>query len=819
MKKRIISLILVVATLLLTLTGCGFNYAKADLTKYATLSSDFRAALTNESISFKDATFGTTEATRWEKVEDKLAAALLSIAEAEDTKYEGNPAKYDSIVYRYFAVTEDGQVFLTANMDPSKSTSLQLGLTTLEGLNKSISDAFLGHEGEIGKFYNTSAEVLVGKNDVISVTYTDKDGKLHEYVTVTVSDLSFTELLGKKFGDTVETATVKTTTGEGDSATTEVTATYTDVKINSMIKDAVTTSATAANDLIFVTYTATIEYTPAEGVTVDKIVGADGHEYKLDSTGKYTYTVTMAPLLLGEADSGDTKTFKGQLVGKNTGSVTIPSTTDIKETITVTPKPATEGAEVENITETLSVKYSSVKINWIVKDGFGIAEDGSYTGGVSFEYTADKDSTSDKDILGNTVKLEKDKTKLTYYVFPVSRVDVPELDVAVNDDGTYASVSGLDAKDIIRKYHATLLASETIIPDDHEHEADDDHSEFTTYFLACVASDAYKNGDKTLKTLLEELDVLLKASTGTHTKNEAALEKAITALETAQKNLAKDTSEEGSAAKDNLKKAVETARSDYDEAKTESDKTEKEVNDKIDEILACTGGEKAIADAIVEDYTKYQYKLLEDEYKSAVDKEVFADIMELANKYFTCDLNALPKSAVKAAKKSIMNTYKNTFYTGTTSTGSGSTATSKTNYETYNGDFDAFLIAAVKKEMGTTAEITIEKANEYVDTKAREAVRDIMMIYALAEEFDLKLTKEEIKEHKNYYKKTEYQREIYAAYGIMSNYTLDDYLNAMQFDKVMNYFLEEGTDDSANPNAVQYKNIKYKLETEQTESK
>ena len=39
MKKRIISLILVVAMAFLALTGCAYNYAKDDMSKYATFKS------------------------------------------------------------------------------------------------------------------------------------------------------------------------------------------------------------------------------------------------------------------------------------------------------------------------------------------------------------------------------------------------------------------------------------------------------------------------------------------------------------------------------------------------------------------------------------------------------------------------------------------------------------------------------------------------------------------------------------------------------------------------------------------------------------
>jgi hypothetical protein len=55
MKKRIISLILVVAMAFLTLTGCAYNYAKDDMTKYAEFDANaFFKALTETGINITD---------------------------------------------------------------------------------------------------------------------------------------------------------------------------------------------------------------------------------------------------------------------------------------------------------------------------------------------------------------------------------------------------------------------------------------------------------------------------------------------------------------------------------------------------------------------------------------------------------------------------------------------------------------------------------------------------------------------------------------------------------------------------------------------
>ena len=85
MKKRIISLILVVVMSLLTLSGCAYSYEKDDMSKYATFDSEaFFKALTDGKITIADATFGTDEEGRWEKVADDIFTTLGKNADTDE---------------------------------------------------------------------------------------------------------------------------------------------------------------------------------------------------------------------------------------------------------------------------------------------------------------------------------------------------------------------------------------------------------------------------------------------------------------------------------------------------------------------------------------------------------------------------------------------------------------------------------------------------------------------------------------------------------------------------------------------------------------
>jgi hypothetical protein len=175
--------------------------------------------------------------------------------------------------------------------------------------------------------------------------------------------------------------------------------------------------------------------------------------------------------------------------------------------------------------------------------------------------------------------------------------------------------------------------------------------------------------------------------------------------------------------------------------------------------------------------------------------------------------NKLPARAVRQARKAILNVYKNAFYTGTT--GSGANAIS--NYQAY-ANFDAYLVATIGSELKTT--VTIEEAEAYIDQLAEKTVSELIMIYIIAEQYGLELTKQEKKDYKKIYKNMEAIVEVYGSYGVYNKYiygesldpttqTLQDYLNGKQFDKIMDFFLAE--DERYDGPSVKYTNINFSV--------
>ena len=105
MKKRIISLALVIVMLLSLLCSCTFDYAKRDLTKYATFNAtEFAAALQNLVIA--DGDFGHNLTERNKKVLDTIFAALASDAGTDTKSYDVAVGEYDVLYYGYYVTFE-----------------------------------------------------------------------------------------------------------------------------------------------------------------------------------------------------------------------------------------------------------------------------------------------------------------------------------------------------------------------------------------------------------------------------------------------------------------------------------------------------------------------------------------------------------------------------------------------------------------------------------------------------------------------------------------------------------------------------------------
>ncbi len=358
--------------------------------------------------------------------------------------------------------------------------------------------------------------------------------------------------------------------------------------------------------------------------------------------------------------------------------------------------------------ETVDVTYSGITINWVVESGANIPTF-TYTNTASTKVSPAEPYTEDSG------KIDLKDIELTYYVFPVYYNTLPV-------------------------YTAYTLLTEVY------------GSSLSTSSLHMFSTDKYSEKIAELASLLKTLADLEKAET--------------TAKETYEKKQAAiDTAGGEDKATAAQKTARDNAYTDYVVAQGEVEDKQKEVDKQIAAVYAI---EDDVEGKIIEAYEKSIRKNLKDKYDTYIKYSLATEIYKLIEEHTT--VTALPKKAVNNAYDALMDSYKESFYTGTDSS---SSSTSQSYYSKYNGSFKDFLMA----ETNTT---TYNDAKAAVKTEAEDAVKPIVQIYAAAQALDLVYTD---KEYKDTIKNTNL--------GTYEDYYGESNIKAAeQIDKILDYYLE-----------------------------
>ncbi len=328
--------------------------------------------------------------------------------------------------------------------------------------------------------------------------------------------------------------------------------------------------------------------------------------------------------------------------------------------------------------------------NFTVK--YAVTEEGKEL--VSFKYAPYTEETKDKELtpdnLVNSTKkvtIPKD-AELTYHIYPVF----------------YYQVSDITALSILHEAFA---------------------SKITATSLEILESEEYKNGDKTVKALVEELvKIYSKDET---TKYDNATKTAKTAEETAQKaydaaakvvaDAGANATEEQKTAEANAKTALDEAKAAHEKAKTQQ-KTDAKA--KIEEILKATKAEAdPIADVVVKEYREDLYHTEKETYDSAIIEKLGDAIWELISD--SVKVTGYPETLVKETVEHITNEYEYKFYKENTSTSSNA----ESNYSAYDGDFNKYLIATLKAD-------SKDDIPAKLNAEAKELVKPIIQLYVVA---------------------------------------------------------------------------------------
>ena len=270
----------------------------------------------------------------------------------------------------------------------------------------------------------------------------------------------------------------------------------------------------------------------------------------------------------------------------------------------------------------------------------------------------------------------------------------------------------------------------------------------------------------------------------------------------------------------NADKAVTDATSSEKEEKEKArDEAEKKLTDAIKEIVDLAG-----ADTIKEEYRKYAYETLEKEYNNEIKDNLSAAVWKLAKDNFK--VTSYPEKLVDECFKALYEQEEYTFHTGnytSSSSSSSSDSTKESNFKHYGGSFDAYLMAS-------TGTKTVAEAEEKLRADARAKVEPLLLLYLMADAYELRVTNEQFKEYTkdkkalaehilhqeidedtnidNLYDYKDYVNGVsYYGYQIIPAYGETNIRNAYQADILFDEILDRTETDGK----VTYKNLTYTI--------
>ena len=563
------------------------------------------------------------------------SCGAFSFAEEDLSAY----ATFDEAAFRD-ALTkieiEDGD--FTTNEDTRVKKLAEKIYTSLVSAVTANAKSYAGDKLESG---------VIGDRDVVYFCYyaTDADGNVYMFSNMKESTLTSSDH-NVKLGaiDEDDELEVKIAAALKGLDITDV---YYSMKTASDLDD----KSVKAGDTIVVSFTR--EYTV-------KTTGEDGKESVTAYTDKAVYhTITLTA---GDAIS--------DILLNTNNTVQVGSSVKVKEG-DVTKDTFTIAEEVNG--EMRDCTYSSFKIEWLV-DKTGTPVKVTHT-----PYDAEKKVQPDS-LYTSGQKIYLNDTELTYHVYPVYRLEIPET----------------GAESILE-----LIVGKNISD---------------TYFEAFENENYKFADDKKLSdiiTALKDLWAEKYEADSDLDKKKDAYDAAKKALDDAKKNTATTAADKAA-----LQETLDAAEKAYVEARRAAIKAE------IAKILAATNDnadDKSMADAIVEEYNENVRHSLTETYNSEITKAVQKAVWELIDKHVK--VTGYPEQLVEDYCDHLYNSYEYKFYKGDYST---SSTNKESNYAHYNGDFDKYLYDAVK------AKDHKGDVDAAIKAEAEDAIEPLIKLYVVS---------------------------------------------------------------------------------------
>lgn len=284
---------------------------------------------------------------------------------------------------------------------------------------------------------------------------------------------------------------------------------------------------------------------------------------------------------------------------------------------------------------------------------------------------------------------------------------------------------------------------------------------------------SFEGKEDEIKTL-NDLKTALEKAESDVTDAEKAVDDAKVSLEDVEVDDPSETEQESI---DAAKETLEQKENALKQRKKDRDEAQEALDEAIEEFY-----ETVSAKTIVKEYEQSVYDKLLAEYNTEI-KEKLAKIIweQMLEK---AEVKTPSNKAIKPVYDILIDAHRYTFSTGNFS--SSDSSGTETNYHRFKGNFDNYL-----KYVEGVGDADVVKAKDKVWARAEAYVSDIFVIYYVAELYGQKLASGDMNEYKQ-----ELDNRYSGYYSDMVDYYGKHNVEAaVQFDKLMNYFLDWETDD------------------------
>lgn len=668
MKKRILCLVLAVvligsAVFFFTygkLTA-SYPYAEKDMSKYVNIASkEFVEALYTGARE--------PEAVSDDTVRYAIAAAIAKVAKETDL---GVIEAYDTLYVKYYATIEqDGKTVVVTKddaLDPTKNTTVQLG--TDSDLARLFEEFLLGKNAADTAYTvikkGDNSQILVRKGDKLHFSYKLEDGTVTKNQTAVVKGSDFLDFIA-----------------QGSDITAKFLAAMSDPGVLVGEDITITVNVPEEGSTVEKQYTFNVDY-----VFRDKVIGGNVQEgdvvdieYCEITTGEEGeevagerlpyYGIATQERIDSDYGVGFFEILKTLTIGVESDVISVTKNVsvtnpDTGET-TVTPVPMKYKLTVKSV-------VGREDVDTLPEDQVERAE--KY---ITFDKTYDADSDAKAE---NDENLSLAGKTVTYHVAVVKMKTADYNCETIVNSIKYTGDTDSELKAYLEAYGAYFEAKTKYDDAVAEGKTGEDLDELQTKLNDAIAA-----------TEAPELAYLLSL--------EAEDDTPLASLKTAAKA--------------------------YDDAKKDEAKTEDEVAalkyayaEKKNEYLASKGTNTLLADQVaVDEYWDYQKEVAQDEadtkFSYAIAKEIWNALLENVKttvKY--------PSRAVAVAKKGLMNSLKDDYYSNRDS-----------KYSEYSS-FKSYLQQSVYKD---------QDYKQAIQAEAEQIVLEKMVLYRLADLYEVTLT-------------------------------------------------------------------------------